>query len=239
MRLTTKTILAFSIIALVTSAIFGAAFLIARDALYQRALMMTPQLARHTVEGMDTWIYERLIEMETYGNSDELLRATMDASNVRFAAMTDREGYIRTIDQAWQAGANHQAIQAILGNPLSKELRRMVAVRAQASDPSQITEIYVTSRYGTVAAASGRTSDYLQADESWYQTAVAEKRFWVGDVEYDVSSHTYSVDLVVPLRNAEGAFHGILKAVLNLSPCARNWTASSGPCPTMEARYPW
>lgn len=221
MRLTTKIILAFSAIALVASAIFGAAFLIARNALYQRALTLTPKLARHTTEEMDAWIYERLAEMEAYGNSDELLRTTLDASNARFAAMTDRASYIRTIDQTWQAGANSQAIQAILSNPLSEEFRRRVAYRVQAPDPPQVTEFYVTNRYGTVAAASGRTSDYLQADEPWYQTAVAERHFWVGDVEYDVSSRTHSIDVIVPLRDAEGAFQGILKAVLNLAALRR------------------
>ncbi len=217
MRLTTKTILAFSAIALVTFITFGFAFLTVRDALYQRALTTTPKLARHTIEEIDTWIYERLIEIGTYGDSDELLRTTLDASNARFEVMADREGHIQTIDQAWQAGASSQAIQTILGNSLSRELRRRAAFRGQASDPPQVTEVYVTNRYGTVVAASGRTSDYLQADESWYQAAVVERRFWVGDVEYDVSSHTHSIDLVVPLRDAEGAFQGILKAVLNLA----------------------
>lgn len=217
MRLTSKTVLTFSVIALVTFATLSVAFLIARNALYQRAVLLTPKLARHTVQEMDTWIYERLVELEGYGASDELLRTTVAASNARFAAMADRDDYIRTVDQAWQAGADSRVIQTILNNPLSQEFHGMVAASTQAWDIPRMAEIYATNRYGAVVAASNRTSDYLQADESWYQAAVAERRFWVGDVEYDVSSHSYSIDLVVPLRDAEGAFRGILKAVLNLA----------------------
>lgn len=83
-------------------------------------------------------------------------------------------------------------------------------------DYSVYPEMYVTNRYGVVIASTGRTSDYLQADEEWYQDAMAEEEFWVGEVEYDESSDSYALDIVILLHDGKGEYSGILKAVLNI-----------------------
>ncbi len=67
-----------------------------------------------------------------------------------------------------------------------------------------------------MVSSSGKTSDYWQADESWYQQAIEQKEFWLGPVEYDRSSKTISIDIVIQLYDAQGKFAGIFKAVLNL-----------------------
>ena len=67
-----------------------------------------------------------------------------------------------------------------------------------------------------VIGSTGRTSDYLQADEEWYQKAVSEEEFWVGDVEYDESSETFATDIVASLYDDSGNYVGIFKGVLNV-----------------------
>jgi hypothetical protein len=77
----------------------------------------------------------------------------------------------------------------------------------------QYAEVYVTNRFGVVVAATNRTSDYLQADDGWYRQAMAAAGpIWLGDLEYDASSESHGIDIVIRLYDAEGRYQGILKA---------------------------
>ena len=77
-------------------------------------------------------------------------------------------------------------------------------------------EAYVTNKYGVVIGSTGRTSDYLQADEDWYQQSISNRELWVGDLEFDDSSNSYSTDLVMNLYDDDGNFTGIFKGVLDV-----------------------
>jgi class 3 adenylate cyclase/HAMP domain-containing protein len=64
-------------------------------------------------------------------------------------------------------------------------------------------------------AQSGRTTDYRQDDETWWQIAGAEG-VHVAEVEYDRSAGIYSTDIAVRVEDCDGAFLGVLKVVLNI-----------------------
>ena len=78
------------------------------------------------------------------------------------------------------------------------------------------SEIYVTNKHGVIIGSTGRTTDYLQADEEWYRTAAMQEAGWIRDVRYNASSGFVALDLVVPLHDHDGRFVGIVKAVLNI-----------------------
>ena len=82
---------------------------------------------------------------------------------------------------------------------LSETLRRHLDFFERKYEYAVLAEMYVTNKHGVVIGSTGRTSDYLQADEEWYRAAVAERRVWLGDVEYDESSDTFATDVVVNL----------------------------------------
>lgn len=103
-----------------------------------------------------------------------------------------------------------------MSNELFSTLTKHIEFYKQKYGYGVIAEMYATNRYGVVIGLTGRTSDYLQADEGWYQRAVAEKGFWVGEVEYDESSKTFAIDIVVNLYDNDRNFVGIVKGVLNL-----------------------
>jgi signal transduction histidine kinase len=99
---------------------------------------------------------------------------------------------------------------------LAKELIGRKKFYEEKNGYTVLTEIYVTNKHGVIIASTGRTSDYLQADEEWYKKATGEKDFWIGEVEYDESSDTYAMDIVINLYDDNGNFAGILKSVLNI-----------------------
>jgi sigma-B regulation protein RsbU (phosphoserine phosphatase) len=108
-------------------------------------------------------------------------------------------------------------LQAILNNPLALNLKTF-----QVLNPLFI-ELLVTDDRGRLVAATGKTSDYWQADELWWQTAfqIGTEKAYVDAINYDESAGVYSIDLAVPVRHPESPERpplGVLKAVLNASP---------------------
>ncbi len=174
------------------------------------------------VSEIDLNVYDRLEELRWYAETVRLAEQLGD-SNERFDQMPDRDRdqRIESVDGDWTAGKQAPAIDAILDNDLSSELRRHAEYLSRENGYVVFAELYVANKYGTIAGSTGRTSDYLQADESWYQEAITEKTGWIGPVEYDRSSESLSLDIVVPLFDSQEEFSGILKGVLNVEDVQR------------------
>jgi methyl-accepting chemotaxis protein len=81
------------------------------------------------------------------------------------------------------------------------------------------TEIFVTDRYGATVGATGRLSDYYQADEEWWQAAWndGEGAIYISDPEYDESAGITALLIAVPVFDEEtGAVIGIVRSTLNI-----------------------
>ncbi len=81
---------------------------------------------------------------------------------------------------------------------------------------SDFAEVFVTERHGFVALASGRTSDFVQRDEHWWQAAMQRGSF-EGPAEFDSSAGVTALEFDVALRPPNGGRPlGVLKGVLTL-----------------------
>lgn len=81
------------------------------------------------------------------------------------------------------------------------------------------TEIFVTDRYGATVGATGRLSDYYQADEGWWQAAWndGEGAIYISDPEYDESAGITALLIAVPVFGEEtGAVIGVVRSTLNI-----------------------
>lgn len=79
-------------------------------------------------------------------------------------------------------------------------------------------EIFVTDNRGSLLASTGRTSDYKQNDEGWWQKAsrLPEGKTWVEGIGYDDSSGVQAIEIAMPVRYNNHPV-GVMKAVLNVS----------------------
>ncbi len=177
-------------------------------------------LAQETLDKIDRNIYNQIERWISYAYANPRLHETVAKSNQEFENLSDRQEYINKIDRDWKDGRNTPFIQELLNNELSKRLRKRTEFYREIKGYDYFPEVYATNKYGVVIASTGRTSDYLQADEEWYQTAVKEKEFWVGDVEYDKSTDVYACDIVINLYNDNGNFAGIIKPILDIKEAA-------------------
>ncbi|MFA6133158.1 MAG: ATP-binding protein [Phycisphaerae bacterium] len=137
---------------------------------------------------------------------------------------------LKILDERWPTLArNHPSLSGVLDTPLSRQLHLL-----QEDDPS-LAEIMVTDRFGQLVASTGRTTDFYQGDEEWWQWAWngGEGQVYVPPIGYDESSRVWSVDLCVPIRHAEtGEVVGIVKAVIDLSSWLHRLPVEIVPWPT-------
>ena len=126
---------------------------------------------------------------------------------------TERQKFFADMDRKWAATPF---------DDLSRELNLSFEVNGSlawlVSERENTSEIFVTDRYGGLAAASGKTSDFYQADEAWWQKAFAggKGRNFLGDVHFDKSAGQYAVALAFPIRDKNGDILGICKSLLRL-----------------------
>ncbi|MDD3295819.1 MAG: PAS domain S-box protein [Candidatus Omnitrophica bacterium] len=160
-------------------------------------------------------INEEISDLRVYMSHEERINKAQN-SNLQYAGMSGEElkAYFETKDRQWMAeGSNNELVQEILDNSVSK---RLISIK---DNDEGLAEVMITDAFGALVAASGKTSDFYQADEKWWQVAYSDGKGGVSieDVEFDESSRSLSVSLAIPVKNVSGEVVGTCKAVLDIN----------------------
>jgi len=174
-------------------------------------------LAGEMAARIEEEIHHKIEQLQFYAESP-LLQDAVLRSNQESEALVDLEEYIRQRDEEWTSAPEDEMnpfMREVLDNDLSNALRRhFIEFYEDKYGHAIFSEVFVTNKYGMVVASTGRTSDYLQADEEWYQGAAAGEGLWIGDIEYDESSDTHGTNVVINLYDDYRGFVGVLKALI-------------------------
>lgn len=124
------------------------------------------------------------------------------------------EQEIQALEARWPELAPEESriLKAILENPAALLMRDLNRVA------TRFREILLTDRYGRLVAATGKPTDYFQADEEWWRIAFLEGQGqrYLSDIHYDDSAGVYSLDIALPLRAEPGGeVIGIVKAIVD------------------------
>ncbi|MGD0572104.1 MAG: ATP-binding protein [Sedimentisphaerales bacterium] len=156
----------------------------------------------------------RVEEAQFYATS-ELAKEYIALSNAQFENMSDPNSYIAQIDRDWTNGADLPIIRELTNNKLAQNFQSKQRYYQNKYGYPLLGEILITNRFGVNVAQTNRTTDYYQADEEWWQVAQKDGLF-VGDVNYDESSGTFSTEIAVRIDDANGNFAGVIKVVQNI-----------------------
>ena len=120
------------------------------------------------------------------------------------------------MDKAWIAKdpAIEMTQREISANNISLYLTNFVK-----NNPEEV-EVFVTDVKGLNIAMTDRTSDFLQGDEGWWQSAFdnGSGKTFVDAVEYDESTKTYAMNIGVPVRDPDTQkVIGVLRGTLDIS----------------------
>ena len=174
-------------------------------------------LTVNIMESIDKDVYFR-IETFLEHSRDFLFLQALSKSNREFEGLDDIQKYIDEKDQEWISTPKEvltDFMRNLLASDLSMELRRMINFYQERYGYNVFSEIFVTNEYGAVASLTGKTSDYRQDDERWWQEA-QKNGLYIEDVEYDESSDVYSIACGIRIDDAAGDFLGVIKVILNI-----------------------
>ncbi len=151
--------------------------------------------------------------LETLSKTPSLISAVSQANSERLDWTAQQ---IDSMDAAWKAEQSsiQQTVDGVSNNSLSSYLTDFIK-----SNPSEV-EVFVTDVKGLNIAMTDRTSDFLQSDEEWWQSAYANGSggIYIGEVEYDESSQTYAMNIGVPVWDEQTqAVIGVLRGTLDVS----------------------
>lgn len=169
------------------------------------------QNATHLQAEVVSYLEDLEIQVANLASMPEI-QSLVKAQNERLPEERTFADRIQQIEQEWPSmtSSTSPLLREILNNRAALLLR----------DYNQITvrfrELLVTDRYGRLVAASGKTTDYFQADEDWWRIAYLEgtgQRF-ISDIVFDESARVHSVEVAHPVRDTlTGEVLGIIKAI--------------------------
>jgi signal transduction histidine kinase/ActR/RegA family two-component response regulator len=215
MGLVTKLVMPFLAM---TLAFMAVGYYISRDLTRASLRSLGANQAIQTSQAMATIeeaLLLRLNSFEAFSQSPFILSA-MRESNQSMTAIPDREARLTQLNAIWSAGGPSESIEAILTNPVSKQLQDYQR-RINITGSGRIAELFVTNTYGAVIATTNRTSDYLQADEAWYQQTIQKATPWIGGLAKDESSQTVSLKMVLPVFTEDQQLLGVVNVILDLT----------------------
>ncbi len=217
MKLFYKLIIGFLLVALMSWITGYFAVDYSREALEKAFIERTEALAVQLLDGVERGVRSKIEVFQEYANDLTLLEA-VKASNRKFKDLDNAGAYIDRRDKEWRSVPKEAItpfMQNLINNKLSAELRRKAGFYRDHYGHNVFSEIFVTNKYGANVAQTGKTSDYRQDDEEWWQTA-KKKGVYIRDVNFDESADVYSVDFALKIDDSEGNFIGALKVVINI-----------------------
>jgi len=119
----------------------------------------------------------------------------------------------RRLDELWTSlPANDPKIVAVLQNTAADSLRKYQKLHPE------VAEILATDQHGRLVAATGKSSDYDQSDEGWWQKGItlANGAHWTDLLKFDASSNVFSLDVIVPLY-VENQIAGVSKMSVDVT----------------------
>jgi len=216
MRIGQKSILGFVSVALLVGVVGYISVNTSQKALQKSIGESSVSLAVEILDKIDRGIYNKIERFQSFG--DTSLPETIAKSNQEFGKLDNIQSYINEKDRGWTSVPKEEItpfMRDLINNKLSKALRKRMQFYEEKYGFRAFAEIFVTNKYGANAGQTGKTSDYYQADEEWWQRA-RKDGLYVADVEYDRSAGVYSTDVGIRIDDEDGNFIGVMKVVLNI-----------------------
>ncbi|MEO0445156.1 MAG: cache domain-containing protein, partial [Verrucomicrobiota bacterium] len=116
--------------------------------------------------------------------------------------------------------------------PLAGILSNEVADRIHEfqSGRPHIKEVLITDHRGRIISASGKSTDYWQGDETWWQKgfSLGLDQVWVEGIHFDDSAGVYSLDISMPIIGERDKRLGVAKVVVDASPLMQSLSVVDG-----------
>ncbi len=176
-------------------------------------------LAETTVKFIEFGVSIKIDDLTDYSKTEVVQKALLK-SNREFGELEDIQGYITQQEDDWRsvpAETITPFMQSLISNELAEDVRKNFVENINPkTGHSAFAEMFLTNEYGANVAQSGKTTDYRQDDEDWWQKAKVNG-ISIGKTEYDESAKTEVIPIGIKITDENGNFVGVLKAPLSIS----------------------
>ena len=217
MKIAHKLFLSFLIFVLLIWVVGYLGIATGQEALKTQIGKSSASFAAKTLKDMGKDIHSKIELFQEYSN-DLTLQRVVSEPNREFEKLDNIQAYIDQKDQEWTSASKETItpfMQKLMSNLLSEELIEKAEFYEKKHGHKVFDEIFVTNKYGANVAQTGKTTDYRQDDEQWWQKAKRDGVIAV-DVEYDKSAGIYSTDIAIRIDDVNGNFIGVIKVVVNV-----------------------
>lgn len=207
------------VIVLSLGAVFFAAILLAVFYDYKnfilkktaRDLDLVSELIARRVEADILYVKNHLMFV---ASNTARLKDAVEQANASYAAYSQEEiaSLLKKNDAGWDKGVWEKMERSLSQSPAAdflKDLGRISRI--------PLAEIFVADIKGGLVATVGKTEDFNQSDEVWWQSIYKGGigSFYLSPAQYDESAGVLSLTVSCPIVDAHGMVIGVLKAVLN------------------------
>jgi len=171
-------------------------------------------MAAWMADGIESRFSDEISEAQSVALAPVLLEATA-AVNESYEGKSQEaiQDEINAIDIEWQTSPKiNDRIRGYLSNAVSRHLQNILELRSE-----KYAEIFVTDEQGAIIGATGKTTDFYQADEDWWRRAFnrGNGRNVIAGIEFDESTQRETITVAVPVRDpASRTVMGVLKVVM-------------------------
>ncbi|MEJ2178536.1 MAG: HAMP domain-containing protein [Gammaproteobacteria bacterium] len=161
--------------------------------------------ANRVVQQLDGFMLERISDAVTWASAPNVINAAREA-----AALHAERGIANLPIE--EIEAQFQSEKSLNLFPATDKY-----LRTQIANSLHFGEVFITDEFGYNVSLTNPTSDFVQSDEGWWQTAM-DNGISVGDVEFDASAGIWSIDISVRIDDDQtGKRLGVMKSVLGVS----------------------
>lgn len=181
-----------------------------RNTIIEEHSVITKQLAVIVSKLVD----EELNDIIRYANSTLWLEI-INAGNAKYELMREEDipRFFMDMDKKWTGVSEEDYLMSgYIDNRLSKRLKEIV------ENDKNIAEISITDKKGGLIAVSGKTTDFYQGNQQWWQRAFSSPKqgLFLENIGFNQSTGIFSMAVVLPLKYEENKVIGVCKAKINL-----------------------
>jgi len=176
-------------------------------------------LAEDTAKFIEFVVSIKIDDMIDFSKTEVVQKALLE-SNLEFGELEDVQGYITQQEDEWRSVPVESItpfMQSLISNELSEDIRKNFVDKINPkTGQSVFAEVFLTNEYGANIGQSGKTTDYRQDGENWWQKAKVSG-ISIGKAEYGESAKTGIIPIGIRITDEDGNFVGVLKAALSVS----------------------
>ena len=189
-----------------------------QDFIQQSVGQSSVLLAEDTAKSIEFRVSIKIDKLIDFSKTEVVQKALLE-SNLEFGELEDIQGYITQQEDDWRSVPKKTItpfMQSLISNELSEDIRKNFVDKINPeTGHSVFAEVFITNEYGANVAQSGKTTDYRQDDEDWWQKAKVNG-ISIGKAEYDESAEADIIPIGIRITDEDGNFVGVLKAPLSI-----------------------